>query len=400
MTKDRRIIIIILIGIAAIFIILAMKWFNKNFEHKEVEKSTGYSLQAKQNAFLAAEYYLRELGHDIESDNNRARLLETHLDYQIIFINDYGPKLSLTHFMNLKKWIENGGHLIFTANNFQYIADKDEEYIDYEFKQNQLLKEYGIFPRYTRFNDSLSYPSESTPREYNFDNKNSTVQIYFEPDKQLVDTYGFATYSLTDLYGTHLIQLDIGNGKLTVLSDNNFLSNQHIGTGDHAYLVSRLMSFIDQDTHSIKKKILLLYNNESDSIFSLIWKNGKQASIAFVTLLILFLWSLRNRFGPIIPTISYANRNISEHLKAIGRFSWRQDQGILLLNHSRIACENSLLKRYPTLKSMSTQERLAHISNILDIEPERVHSALYYEPTSTNEFITSTHHLQKLWILQ
>ncbi len=101
-----------------------------------------------------------------------------------------------------------------------------------------------------------------------------------------------------------------------------------------------------------------------------------------------------------MPVINYSNRNITEHLTAIALFSWRQDHGIHLLNQSRIACENAMLKRYPTLKQMSTLERLHHISDILDIEAKKVHSALYFEPKSTNEFINSSHYLQKLWILQ
>ena len=109
---------------------------------------------------------------------------------------------------------------------------------------------------------------------------------------------------------------------------------------------------------------------------------------------------MRNRLGPLLSSTSYADRNITEHLQAIARFSWRQDHGIQLLNQSRMVCEKALIKRYPTLKQMSTQERLRHISDILDIEPEKVHSALYFQPNSTNDYINSSHYLQKLWITQ
>lgn len=397
MTNDRRIIVVLLIGIMIIFAVLGTKWFINNFEYKDVDKHSGYSIEAKRNKFLAAEYFLRELGHEVESDSNRARLLETHLDYQTILINNYGPKLSVTHFNKLKAWIENGGHLIFTVNEFQYVANEDEdnEYTDYEFRHNQLLEEYGIQARYTNFSERLAYPEDNKAYEYTL-NEDIDISIYFEPDKQLIDSQNLASDTLVDRYGIHLLQIDIEKGKLTVLSDNRFLSNEYIGDHDHAFLFSHL----NKENTSPNHKILLLFNSQSDSIFSIIWRNGQQACIAFMTLLILFLWSLRNRFGPIIPNINYSDRNITEHLKAIGRFSWRQDHGTHLLNHSRIACENTLLKRYSTLKQMSTQERLNHIADILDIEPNIVHSALYYEPTSTNEFIQSTHHLQKIWILQ
>ncbi len=397
MSRDPRLIAFFLIVTLTVIGILGSTWFNKNFEYKDVEKHSGYSIEAKRNKFLAAEYYLQKLGHQVESDSNRARLLEENLNYKTILINDYGPKLSLTHYKKLKKWIENGGHLIFTVNKFQYVASQDEdyEYTDDTFRHNQLLEEYAIQARYTNYSKSIPYPEERKAYQYKF-NEDIEIDIYFDPDKQLVDSHNLASYSLSDRYGAHLLQLDIGKGKLTILSDNMFLSNEYIGNHDHAYLVS----YLNQENSSLSENILLLYNNQSDSIFSLIWKNGRQACIAFLVLLIFFLWSLRNRFGPIKPIIDFSNRNITEHLRAIGKFSWRQDHGMQLLNHSRIACENALLIRYPTLKPMSTQERLNHISEILDIKPEKVHSALYYTPTSTNEFINSSHYLQKIWILQ
>ncbi len=399
MTNDRRIVALLLVGLLAIFITISTKWFFNNFEKKEVEKNTGYSTEARRNKFLAAEYYLRDLGYEVESDSNRARLLETHENYQTILINDYGPKLSPTHFKKLKQWIENGGHLIFTASDFQYSYDEGDEYTGNDFKNNQLLEEYGILPSYTNFDE---YKEDS-----DFDNEEQAISTYmlrdsteisidFSSSTQLLDTTDSASLSLNDRYGTHLVQLDIGEGKLTVLSDNYMLSNDYIGEHDHAYLLSSL----NEINKSSSKKALLLYNNQSDSIFTLIWKHGKEACIAFLALLILSLWSLHNRFGPIMPIIDYSNRNITEHLRAIARFSWRQDHGIHLLNQSRIAREISLLKRYPTLKQMSTQERMQHISDILDIEPAKVHSALYFEPKSTNEYINSSHYLQKLWILQ
>lgn len=398
MKNDQRLVMLLIVGLLVIFSALATQWFYKNFEYQEVEKTTAHSAEARRNKFLAAEYYLREIGFEVESDSNRARLLQTHKEYQTILINDYGPKLSPTHFKDLKAWIKNGGHLIFTANEFQYRNYDDKEsdvYIDYDFKNNQLLNEYGIQTYSTIYNDYKPYQESNDP-SYFILKDGSEVSINFSSHKELIDSNDLATFSLKDAYGYHLLQLDIGKGKLTVLSDNIFLSNNKIGENDHAYLLTLLSG----TERLADNKILLLYNNQSDSIFTLIWRYGKHACIAYLVLLILSLWSMRNRLGPILPLISFSNRNITEHLRAIARFSWRQDHGKHLLNQSRLACENALLKRYPVLKTMSTQERLEHVSEILDMAPEKVHSALYFEPKSINEYINSSHYLQKLWIVQ
>jgi len=406
MNRDQRIAIIIILGLVLACILFGYRWFHENFAYKEVEQSAGYSTKAKQNKFLAAENYLRELGFEVNSDSNRARLLELDSDYKTIFINDYGPKLSPTHYKELKHWLENGGHLILTAKEFEYSYSEDsenDEYTDhdyaYEFKNNQLLEEIGVIPHYTDFNDSLSYPEDNLPIDITLEN-GQKIKTTFSPDLNLLDVNNSAVFSIEDRFGKHLLQFNIGDGKLTVLSDNEFLNNYNIKEHDHAYLLWSLISTKLPSRISKDNSILLLYNNESDSIFSLIWNHGKQACIAFLAFLVLGLWSMRNRFGPILPNTNFSNRNIVEHLRAIARFSWRQDRGVHLLNQSREQCENSLLTRYPALKEMSTKERLEHIADILDIEADKVHSALYFEPKSTSEYINSSHYLQKIWIHQ
>ena len=402
MSSDKRILILIFAGLVIIFAALGSKWFYENFEYKEVEKTTNYSSKARQNKFLAAEYFLRELGFEVESDNNRARLLKTHDTNQTILINDYGPKLSPSRFKELINWLENGGHLIFTANNFQYVKNEDDEDKDYfddelygDYKNNQLLEKYGIQTQYTNFGDDAPYPYDIFSQKYKL-NSGEEINIDFSPDTQLIDVNNNASFSLKDAYGYHLLQYNVGKGKLTVLSDNHFISNTNIGENDHAFLLWLLNS----DQNPSENKILLLYNTQSDSIFTLMWRYAKHACIAFIALLILWLWSMQNRIGPILANKDYSKRNIIEHLRAIARFSWRQDHGEQLLTQSRIACENALLKRYPTLKNMPTEERMLHMAKILDIPPEEVHQALYFQSKSTNEFINSSHHLQKLWILQ
>ena len=405
MIRDQRITIIIITGLMLVCIFLGYRWFHENFAFKEVEESTGYSSEARRNKFLAAEYFLRELGAEVESNSNRARLLEISSEYKTILINDYGPKLSPTHFKELKLWLENGGHLIFTASDFEYSYSEDNENAeynynyDYDFKNNQLLEEIGVIPRYTDFDDNLSYPEDEKPLKVTLNN-GQVFEATFSPDYHLIDINDSAIFSIEDRFGKHLLQFNIGAGKLTVLSDNEFLNNNNIKEHDHAYLLWLLSSAELSTSTSKNNSILLLYNNESDSIFSLIWNHAKQACIAFLTFLVLGLWSMRNRFGPILPNTNFSNRNIVEHLRAIARFSWRQDRGVHLLKQSREQCENSLLTRYPALKDMSAKERLEHIADILDIEPEKVHSALYFEPRSTSEYINSSHYLQKIWILQ
>ncbi len=391
--NNRRLLYIIFIGL---FLILGLQggiWFFENFEYKEVENTSNYSLKARINQYLAAEYYLRKTGLDVESDGSRNQLLATHTRNETIFVNDYGPKLSPTRFIKLKKWIENGGHLIMTANKYNNEpTDKD---VKDKFNNNQLLAEYSIVPSYTKFDNETPYPGDDLVSKYMLKDK-TEISIIFYPDYHLVDTKNLAQFTLQDEYGIHLLQLKIGNGILTILSDDYFLENYGIGDHDHAYLIWKLAT-ANKSTNS---KIWLLYTNASDSIFTILWKNAKHAIITFIVLIIIGIWAMQGRFGPIIPLNDVSSRNILEHLSALARFSWRQDKGKRLLHQSRITCEQTLISRYPVLKNMSVPKRIEHLADVLDMTPKTIEQALYTEPKSTNEYITSSHHLQKLWVAQ
>ena len=412
MSSGRRILVLIFVGLFSILTVKGVAWFFENYEYKEVEDTSSYSKQARRNKFLAAEYYLRELGLDVESNSARAQLLAPHTKNETILLNDYGPKLSPTRYAELKKWLASGGHLIMAANNYHYEStshnDKhaddveadgtqsaeDDSYND-ETDNNQLLEDYGIHAHYTEFDEATRYPDAEETPIYLFA-EGFGIGINFHQDYNLIDTNSLASFTLQDESGIHLLQIKIGKGLLTVLSDNYFLSNYSIGRHDHAYLLWLLSA----KNLSPDSKAWLLFNSESDSIFTLLWRHAKQACIAFMIFVVVGLWAMQNRLGPVIPDINYKTRNVIEHLRAIARFSWRQDRGMRLFHHSRLACEQTLISRYPVLKGMSIQERTEHIAEILDISPARIQKTLYHEPKSTNEFINSSHQLQKLWVLQ
>ena len=271
MSTDRRILVIIFIGLFLVLTTQGSIWFFENYEYKEVESTSDYSPQARRNIFLAAEYFLSELELDVESDNSRVQLLVPHTPNETILLNDYGPKLSPTRFADLKRWVEEGGHLIMTASNFYYDpCCEDEENTDEnedksDFENNQMLGEFGIQSRYTEFDDERPYPDEDIVPTYTLTD-GSKVKVNFYPDYHLLDTQDRASFTLKDDFGIHLLQTEVGKGLLTVLSDNYFLRNYSIGKHDHAYLLW-LLSTANKSPNS---KIWLLYNIESDSIFVLL----------------------------------------------------------------------------------------------------------------------------------
>lgn len=388
MSRERIGVTIPLSLVVLVLCVLAGMWLYKNFEYKDVEEWTNYSKKARLNDFLAAEYFFKELGFDVESSGDRSRLLREHQPDEVIILNDYGPNLSPSRYEQLKNWLANGGHLIFEARDYF-----DEELLE---SGNQILDEYNIRLHYSLF-DFDSYQDNDED-----DDVTSYINSYTLPSGEeidadfyfgnhLLDEDGIATLSLASEYGVHLLQFPVGNGLVTVTSDSDFIQNWSIKENDHAYL---LWWLITKGTDN--PNLLLLYDVASDSLFGLLWKHAQEACIALLIFTVVFLWSLRNRLGPMLLEKNTAMRDISEHFKAVGRFSWREDKAGLLLNETRKECEYELTGRYPVMRDMSENERCEYLAKILDVPYDYINEALYKEVSSTNEFIRFTYHLQKL----
>ncbi|PCH61270.1 MAG: hypothetical protein COC05_01655 [Gammaproteobacteria bacterium] len=392
MSRGHRLIAIILFGLALVLVTKAGFWIAENYEYKEVEKQTGYSQKATINTFLAAEYFLKKFDIDVESSDERALLLQPHSSNETIVLNDYGLNLSQSRYEQLKQWLVSGGHLIMTAYDY-YDEDKQKS-------GNKLLDEYGIRLYYNYENKDDEETNDDEKLELNISQyvlpNGEEVSIEFDRYKDLFDAYDEADFYLASDTGTHLLQYRIGEGLLTVTTDNDFLNNLGIAENDHAYLLWWLI----QANHTKDSKIWLLYNVEVDSLLVLLWKHAGEACIAFVLLVFVAMWSLRKRIGPLAQEPDNGQRDIGEHLKAMGRFAWREDRAQHALSQSRQLCDKSLQSRYPALKDMSVSQRCQYLAKILDVPEADIEQALYREIKSTNEFISTTFYLQQLRVLQ
>lgn len=136
--------IIMLLVFAAVVIAGIIYWAISNFRWEEKEIDLGYSSEAKQNDFLAAELFLRKHGVQATSvknlsllDNHRWRNIELGQNDTIVLINA-NKTLTRERYDRLYEWIENGGTLITSTQN-PFIGSHTNE-------EDLLLRDFGITP--------------------------------------------------------------------------------------------------------------------------------------------------------------------------------------------------------------------------------------------------------------
>ena len=367
--NEGRILKILLTGALAVIAAWGTAWFLQNFERATREVSSGYSKEARRNPFLAAERFLHRIGGHAESIASNDLWRELPSSNDTIIVYHYMPPAGAVRRQALKDWVSKGGHLVVSADD-TLLADDDEASDtgrkgknDRRRSKNKkpqgLLAELGVRVHRRSFSllDEKGKKDGDDVFAIKFADYADPVQVRFRSLRYLEDLDGEATAAVPCYQGYCLLQYDVGDGLVTVLSDNSFLTNSNIGDHDHALALM-------------------------PSLPELMWRYGPQALIAIGVMLALWLWRMGSRLGPALPPLGRPRRDIGEHLEASANYLWRIDGGQHLFRANQQRIEQAWVAKHYLLRPLD--------------RPQPVERALYGEYVSDRDFIELSSYLQIL----
>ena len=151
-----------------------------------------------------------------------------------------------------------------------------------------------------------------------------------------------ALWNVQSLAGSHALTMALGQGRVTVLTDYDFMRNDAIGEADHAdFLVALLGPNLKGLT------IWLIPHDEVDPLSTLVWRYGWTVVLAFTLLVAIVLWRDGMRFGPLVPKAEAVRRSLLEHVRASGEFLWRRRQGRVLWQSTLAATQRRIALTIP-----------------------------------------------------
>ncbi|WP_053135773.1 DUF4350 domain-containing protein [Pseudomonas sp. MIACH] len=311
----------------------------------------GPSPEAMANPYLAAEHFLRQQGLAVEHANGLERLTTLPARGNSLLLLGERGNMSPRQVGQLLDWAKSGGHLLVVAE-----ALWDEE----TGKSGDLLLDR------LHIHQALSdEPDDPAPARKNkapdltklyVDNDTAPVYFSFDTDFNLIDPKHLAQFSANSARSSHLMQLDLGQGRVTVITDSDLWKTPDIGKHDNAWL----LWYLNQGT-----AVTLLFNSDVDDLFTLLLRYFPQALVTLIALLALALWQAGMRQGPIHAPAPKARRQLQEHLKASADFLLRRSgQGTLLqaLQHDIL---RTARRRHPGFEHLDNTEQwrvLAHLT--------------------------------------
>lgn len=378
--KIVLLITLVLIAIAAV----------NNLHQVERTINEGPSTAVLQNDFYAAGKFLAAKGHEV-IHRSRTVAIDELPPQGTLILTDTSTLTSQSYAQALMLWVYHGGNLIWeysetdeqqpladlsgiTASYFESEAQEPSGLLE-EFVEKQInIKETDTLTPKEKVRvrikkqertsaenqlSALYLPGMPDALTLRFRSPLSLSHPAFEDEARSPRFNGDLLAQAETASHLNLIQLAIGTGTMTVVSDASIWDNDQIGLFDHAYSLWRLTS--DNPTVYIQRYA------DWPGLLDLLQMYAAEAALSI--LLLLLCWLLYNglRFGPIRILALQQRRSLQEHIGAVGQFHYRHKHH----NHLLKALRNQIYRKANTanpdgLHALDTNqhELIAHLSSL------------------------------------
>ena len=403
----------IIVTLFAVITIASIAWlFYNSIEFYEETEESSWSIEAIRNPYLAAEKFLNASGVEVLKADSLVKLATLN-DVSTLLITEASQISQPRQLDSVLTWLEKGGSLIVTANTFSTEDDL-------------LLREFGVdvvFPKLENNEKEEDIPSLSeTLREYNEKidqgmtpeeiarsdvgeislteidfGEAGKLEIHFNPNRVLSHAFIEGTddnpprqpfsWSSSD-YGVHMIQFDVGDGLLTIVSDPTIWQSGNIDAYDHAFLLWVLSSH--------RGDFALLRSIRRDTLWALAYRNAYELLTALSVLIIFSIWYAGQRFGRIIPLEDMSNRALSQHFAATAGYLWHRKAINALLKPMRQEIFRRAHLVIPAFASANSDTRLNLIADYCRLDQQTV--KMIFETNKLNEsaFVSSVKLLKQI----
>lgn len=328
---------------AAVILIVAIAAVLHYCKWVEIGRQVGYSETALRKPYLAAEEFLSRLGIETDVADGLALLDELPPTDTALLIAGSRRALSQRRLDSLMDWLRGGGHLIVVAtahwddeangsgdellDRFDvklYRAEEEGQDASVAATQRVVaeLSEFGV-PTPCDLGGSLATVS--------FRDEAQPSYASFPGDDYLDYTGQDEAGSAANDYGPQLLQIRVGDGRLTAITSTDLWRNRMIGCYDHAHVLRLLVQG--------SSRLHWLFNTEMPPLPLLLWQRYPEVLVLLVVCIAAWLWRVVPRRMPIAATPTQPRRRVLEHVTGVARFMWQQRRGDLLWTAARDAAD-------------------------------------------------------------
>jgi hypothetical protein len=348
-------------------------WFSQNYGFYVERVHVGFSGEARINPWYAAQLLLERLGKPVRQQNALPSVMPAAVDEATLILAAQRDSLSPPQVSRLLQWVEQGGRLIVGV----------EQVLDHDL----LLDGLEV---------SAQWPVTDKPHSAHADPPIETVvlpggrtlRVQFGRSPRMTDHRGAASWSHGAEGASSILQIPRGSGAVILVSTLRPFGNRDIGRLDHAELLWHLAR------HG-KGPVILVRRIESPSLPAWLWQHAPAALAALGVFLLLWLWRVVPRFGPLQPAVTPDRRSLLEQLRAVGRFYADEKELGRLLHSAREDCSELFHRAAPLVRGLDAAAQLKEAARLTGLRPRDLMHAFTGPVSGRQEFSTAVRTLAK-----
>lgn len=417
---------LLLVGLLGSYLLSIATPYQKTLKH-------GPAPEVHNNPYLAAERFLSLQGRKVQRADSLEVLATLPSKGQTLILLGSRENMTPKQTARVQQWTAKGGHLIVIAerlwdNKRQASGDLlldplgIEQHMSADLaKEEQQQAKTAVEPTPESSNPeppaNVSQTSASAPdsdsdlgpdaaaksksdapakprypklTKLYLENEDAPAYIDFDTDFHLTDSKDLAHAWANSSDSTHMLQLDQGEGLLTVLTDNWLWQNANIADYDNAWL----LWYLTQDS-----EVTLLYRADRDDLFSLLVKHFPQTLLALSLLLAAGLWAAGMRQGPLQLPVNRNRRQLQEHLRSSADFQLRHAGQRSLLQALQRDIQRRARCRHLGFERLAVAEQWQALGRLTRLTPRAISQAMRppsEQRLSASEFTRQVAHLQTL----
>lgn len=359
---SNRAIILALVGV---LLGLGGWWFSQNWGFGPQRVWVGYSGEARVNPYFAARLLLERLGFKVEQKADLRKLGALPPAATVILAADRSD-LDPPGARSLLSWVErDGGHLIIG--------------VERELPRDVLLQQINVEARWQTSDEEDEPPARGIDRVPMPDGVDLRADLL--PSPVLVDLDEDAdAWRFSSRGGVRILQFAWGEGDITVFSTLRPFNNRQIGRLDHAELLAQITDAAQPG------ELFLIRHLESPSLIGWLAQNAPAVLAALGVFLLMWLWRVIPRFGPLAPSPAPDRKSLLEHIRAVGRFYLDQRELARLLELLRAECVELFNRRAPHAQGLDEAARLREAARMTGVRPRDLAQAFSARADTPNDF--------------
>ena len=283
----------------------------------------------------------------------------------LLVLSNLSPSFSVGREARIRKWVEQGGRLLISADLLEANKDLHEwsgvsDYLPPPGESDS-HQEAGAQAR-------MREPRECPVLKTNPGGEDLRICAWIRPGSLL--SRRAASWQLRTALDVQALRIKIKRGSLTVVRPEGAFGNRQILKGDNAKFFVLAAQLQAGDV------VWFADTPAQESLLHLIWRLAAPALIVALAGVLLLLWRVMDRLGPLELEAGAARRSLHEQIAGTGRYAWRMRDLRALMDAERRALDEAAGRRIRRHKGMDWQDLARAVASLGGLDAKSLEAAM------------------------